>query len=119
VNAVQASKRIMREPTCLENREGCHRGIQGTHSEEDGSTSERFHGPAGVLAMACRHRKSYATREAPTVMARDHQRDAREGQTRPDGASERFVVAMKPGNSGGAKEPQFKDNARSDTGSGD
>jgi hypothetical protein len=25
--------------------------------------------------------------------------------------TERFVVATKPGNAGGAKEPQFKDNA--------
>jgi len=79
VNVEQASKRAMREPTFLNDGEGCHCGIQGIHSEEDGRTSERFHGSAGVMAMACRHRKSYATREAPTVMARDHQRDTREG----------------------------------------
>jgi group II intron reverse transcriptase/maturase len=45
------------------------------------------------------------------VAARDRQRDAREGQARPRGVTERFVVATKPGNAGGAKEPQFKDNA--------
>ena len=32
--------------------------------------------------------------------------------------TERFVVAWKPGNAGGAKEPQFKDNAGSNKGPG-
>ena len=50
-----------------------------------------------------------ATREACVVTARDRQRDAREGQARPQQVTERFVVASKPGNSGGAKGPQFKD----------
>ena len=34
------------------------------------------------------------------------------------GVAERPVVVTKPGNAGGAKEPQFKDNAGSDKGSG-
>src|SRR5262245_44597995 len=109
----------MREPTCLKNREGCHWGIQGVHYEEDGCMSERFFGPAGVLATACMHRKLYATRETSSGTARDRQRDAREGQSRPDEVSEGFIVAVKPGNSGGAKGPQFKDDAASDKGSGD
>jgi hypothetical protein len=50
-----------------------------------------------------------ATREAPVVTARGRQRDSREGQARPLRVTERFVVALKPGNSGGAKGPQFKD----------
>ena len=59
------------------------------------------------------------TWEAPAVAARDRQRDAREGQARPCGVTERLVVAMKPGNAGGAKGPQFKDNATSSQGPGD
>jgi hypothetical protein len=47
------------------------------------------------------------------VAARDRQRDAREGQARPSGVAERFVVPRKPGNAGGGKEPQFKVNVRS------
>ena len=53
------------------------------------------------------------------MAARDRQRDAREGQARPGGVTERFVVAKKPGNAGGAKGPQFKDNAPSDADGGD
>ena len=48
--------------------------------------------------------------------ARDRQQDAREGQAWPRRVAERFVVARKPGNSGGAKGPQFKDNATSGDG---
>jgi len=41
-------------------------------------------------------RKTNATWEAPAVAARDRQRDAREGQARPRGVTERPVIAMKP-----------------------
>jgi hypothetical protein len=50
------------------------------------------------------------------MIARDGQLAAREGQAGFVGVTERFVVAMKPGNAGGAKGPQFKDNATSDAG---
>ena len=43
---------------------------------------------------------------------------SREGQARPVEMAERLVVAVKPGNSGGAKGPQFKDNAGSSKGPG-
>ena len=48
----------------------------------------------------------------------DRQRDAREGQARLRKVAERSVVASKPSNVGGAKEPQFKDNATSNKGPG-
>jgi hypothetical protein len=38
----------------------------------------------------------------------------RERQAGPFGMAERLVVPMKPGNSGGGKEPQLKGNARSE-----
>ena len=50
------------------------------------------------------------------VAACDRQRDAREGQARLRKVAERSVVVMKPGNAGGAKGPQFKDNAGSNKG---
>jgi len=37
------------------------------------------------------------------------QPDAREGQAGPDRVAERFGVPLKPDNTGGGKEPQFKD----------
>ena len=40
--------------------------------------------------------------------ARDLQPDAREGQAGPDRVSERPIVPMKPGNSGGGKGPRFR-----------
>jgi hypothetical protein len=40
----------------------------------------------------------------------------RERQAGPTGMAERLVVPMKPGNSGGGKEPQLKGNARSNEG---
>ncbi len=47
------------------------------------------------------------------MRARDPQLDAREGQAGPSGVAERPVLAMKLGNSGGAKGPWFKVSARS------
>ena len=41
---------------------------------------------------------------------------ARERQAGPTGVTERLVVLMKPGNSGGGKEPQLKGSARSSEG---
>ena len=41
---------------------------------------------------------------------------ARERQAGPYGMAERLVRPMKPGNSGGGKEPLLKGNARSDKG---
>ena len=64
-------------------------------------------GPAGVVATACLHRRTNATREAPAVVP-CHQPDAREGQAGPFGVSERLVVPEKPCNHGGGKEPQFE-----------
>jgi len=66
-------------------------------------------GSAGVVATACMHREIGATREAPTVEARDLQPAACEGQVGPDGVAERPVVPVKPRNGGGGKGPQFKE----------
>ena len=75
-----------------------------------------FIGPAGVMAMACRHRRPDATREVPAVIVVKDQLATRERQVRPYGMAERPVVLMKPGNSGGGKGPQLKTNARRNEG---
>jgi hypothetical protein len=74
---------------------------------------------AGVMAMACAHRRPDATREAPAVIIIKDQLATRERQAGPYGVAERFVVPRKPGNSGGGKGPQLKTDARSDEGHGD
>jgi len=85
--------------------------------ERDERTSST--GPTGVMAMACRHRRPDATREAPAVIIIKDQLAARERQAGPCGVAERFVVPTKPGNSGGGKGPQLKTDATSDEGQGD
>ena len=52
-------------------------------------------------------------------MVSDDQPDAREGQAGRFGVAERFVVPLKPGNSGGGKGPQFKTDATRSDGLGD
>ena len=103
MNAEQASKKAMREPTHLNYGEGrCCWGRRATHAPS---------GPAGVMATACMQRRFDATREAPAV-AGERQPEAREGQAGPHGVAERPVVPGKPGNSGGGKGPQFKANVK-------
>ena len=46
-------------------------------------------------------------------MVSDDLPDAREGQVGRLGVAERFVLPLKPGNSGGGKGPQFKTDATS------
>jgi len=69
-------------------------------------------GPAGIMAMACRHRRPDATREAPAVIAVGDQLTTRESRVRPYGVAERSVLPVKPGNSGGGKGPQCMSNRR-------
>ena len=57
VNAEQASKRVMQEPTLLFSGEG--------RSRWDGTSESGSIGLAGVLAMACTQRGPDVTREAP------------------------------------------------------
>ena len=97
VNVEQASKRALRKPTRLRFGEG-----RGRRSE----TSDRRSGDsAGVVTSACMRRKSFGTREALTVERRALQPRPRERQVGPFWVAERLVVPVKPGNSGGGKEP--------------
>jgi hypothetical protein len=69
----------MRKPTWLSYREGCHHwGSRATSAPK---------GSAGVLATACRHRETDATRETPAVVGRAHQLEIREDQAGPSGVA--------------------------------
>ena len=61
VNAEQAPKGLMWEPTRRENGEGRRHWWIGGDPREATLTSD----PTGVVAMACLQRRSDATREAP------------------------------------------------------
>jgi hypothetical protein len=75
--------------------------------------------PAGIMAMACTHRRPEPTREAPAVIAVRINWQLARDRAGPCGVAERSVVPMKPGNVGGGKGPQLKTDATSDEGHGD
>lgn len=63
----------------------------------------------GVMVTACWAAGVLRKHGKPvSVTARSGQPEPREGQTGPGRVTERPVVAMKPGNAGRAKGPQFK-----------
>src|SRR5438552_3317197 len=103
VNAEQASKRTMHRPTRLPYR---GRLTRFGRIERSGAPNRC----AGVLATACTQGKR-TQHGRPQGVGRDDQPDAREGQAGRPGEAERFVVPLKPGNSGGGKGPQFKTDA--------
>lgn len=76
--------------------EGCHCGAQASslcRQEARAIQALQSHRGRGGRHVC---KETNATWEAPAVAARDRQRDAREGQARPRGVTERPVVAMKP-----------------------
>jgi hypothetical protein len=111
VNAEQASKRLMQEPT----RPGFV-GRPKLVGRYERTSSIR---PAGVLATACKQSGPYATREVPSGDRSVDQLATRERKAGPTGMAERLVVPMKLGNSSRGKGPQLKADARSDDRKGD
>src|SRR4029077_8551261 len=89
------SKRTMRRPTRRPFRGRLTRLGEG--SKQYAQTLRR--GSGGSMYT----RKAYATREAPRRGRSGDQLEAREGQAGRSGVVERFVVPLKPGNSGGGK----------------
>jgi hypothetical protein len=62
--------------------------------------------PAGVLATACRQKWTKCNTGSPSGDRGVDQLATRERKAGLTGMAERLVVLMKPGNSGGGKEPQ-------------
>ena len=103
VNAEQSSKRTMRRPT----RQPFRGRLIRLGESRAKSTTSRC---AGVVATACTQGKR-TQHGKPHGVVSDDQPEAREGQAGRLGVAERFVVPLKPGNSGGGKGPQFKTDA--------
>jgi hypothetical protein len=108
VNAEWASKRQLRKPTRRQTGECRRRGAQVSRPRRGKRERKVPRFRRGVGRWHVCTRKSTVTREVPTVAARDRQPGLREEQTGPWGMTERPVVAMKPGNAGGAKGPWFQ-----------
>ena len=109
VNAEQASKRVMQEPTRLNFGEGRRRWD---------SMSEQVHRSCrgkgdGMQATGTRRNTGSPSGDRRGQLA------TRESQAGPCGVAERPAVPRKPGNAGGGKGPQLKTNARSNEGHGD
>jgi hypothetical protein len=119
VNAEQASKRVMRRPTRLNNGEGCHHGVQRSCAEEAKSTSDQAPWLRRGNGDGMHTQEDVRNTGLPRRCGRVTRNRTPRGIGRAGEVAERFVVATKPGNSGGAKGPQFKDNAGSDAGPGD
>jgi hypothetical protein len=105
VNAEQAPKGLMWEPTRRENGEGRrHWGIGGhTPRSDRNQWSHR-----GIGDGMSAHGDSTQHGKPRSVEARDLQPDAREGQAGPMGVADRLAVPPTPGNSGRGKGPEFK-----------
>src|SRR6202166_319216 len=110
VNVEKASKRKMCRPTRLP-----YRGRLKQLVELSESTASCY---TGVLAAACTQGKR-TQHGQPQGEVSDDQPYAREGQDRRHAVAERFVLPLRPGNSGGGKGPQFKTDATSSEGFGD
>ena len=70
------------------------------------------------MAAACTQGKRTQHGKPHGVVSND-QPNARKGQVCRRGVAERFVLPLRPGNSGGGKGPQFKTDATSSEGFGD
>jgi hypothetical protein len=101
VNAEQAPKLVMWEPT-----RHCH-GEGRRHGLSRCSNDIGVHGPTGVMATACLPEEIDRNTGNPRWWGGPPQPDAREGQAGPSRAADRLVVPSKPGNSGGGKGPDF------------
>ena len=112
MNAEQASKNPMREPIRQYCGEGCHceRNQAGTYAGTNDARSRSRRGSGDGMSA----QENNETREAPIGGDGYLQPDAREGRSGPAGVAERLVVPLKPGNSGGGKEPRLKVSAGSD-----
>ena len=110
VNAEQASKRLMQEPT---RRVIGRAAADGTVRANEDHQTCRGNGDGKQAKLTSSNTGSPSGGRSPD------QPTTRERQVGPYGVAERFVVPVKLGNSGGGKGPQLKTNARSNNGHGD
>jgi len=75
----------------------------------DASRQPDAYGSTGVMTMARDKGNTQATREIRLEGRTGDQPATRESQAGSGRKSERFIVPLKPGNSGGGKGPHFQD----------
>ena len=103
-----------------EHRYGLHACRAAFNSEADGiARAYKFHQSCRGSGDGMQAKWTIRNTGSPSGDRSMDQRAARERQAGPTGMTERLVVLMKPGNSGGRKEPQLKGNARSNEGQED
>ena len=110
VNAEQAPKAVMWEPTRHTSGEGRRRWAP----EEVRHPPHERHGPAVPPGYWRQHaRRGDPRQHGKPQVARGSgpQPDAREGQAGRPGVADGLVVPAKPGNAGGGKQPEFKEGA--------
>ncbi len=90
--------------------------VKGKADDDGEARANRLHRSCRGSGDSMHARRPDATREAPAVIAVRDQLATRERQAGPYGVTERSVVLVKPGNSGGGKGPQLKTDARSNKG---
>ena len=116
VNAEQASKRVMWEPTRLHIRgRPPSLGNWGAYPSRSDTNQGSHRGNGDGMSA---HGDPTQHGKPQAVGARDPQPDAREGQAGPPGVADRPVVPTKPGNAGGGKGPEFKTDVRRGTRAG-
>ena len=114
VNAEQAPKAVMWEPTRHRHGEGRRRWAP----EEVRHPPHERHGPAVPPGYWRQHARRGDPRQhgkPQAVRGSGPQPDAREGQAGLLGVADGFVVPAKPGNAGGGKGPEFREGVRRGT----
>ena len=110
VNAEQAPKAVMWEPTRHSSGEGRRRWAP----EEVRHPPRERHGPAVPPGYWRQHARRGDPRQhgkSQSARGSGPRPDAREGQAGPAGMADGLVVPAKPGNAGGGKGPEFKEGA--------
>ena len=111
MNAEQAPKAVMWEPTRHSSGEGRRRwateGVKHPpHERHDPAV------PPGYWRQHARRGDPRQHGKPQAVRGSGPQPDAREGQAGPPGVADGLVVPAKPGNAGGGKGPEFKEAVR-------
>ena len=107
MNAEQTSKRLMQEPSAP---------VSGKADGDGMVRANKFHQTCRGIGDGMQAKGTRRNTGSPSGDRSRDQLAARERQAGPYGVAERLAVPMKPGNSGGGKEPQLKGNARSNEG---
>jgi hypothetical protein len=111
VNAEQAPKAVMWEPTRHTSGEGRRRWVIGSGWNRPPRERSDPAVPPGYWRRHVRRGDPKQHGKPQSVWGSGLQPEAREGQAGPTGVADGFVVPGNPGNSGGGKGPEFRQGA--------